>query len=126
MVLSLSVVALVATHAQGLEDLAQDKSLFLGPFYELKSGVEQQHAAAQFRHAYCTARHIADTEAFTTVFNTGVGDGPIYFTREEFTDGEAFNLHLSNVSDAFAHALEVATPTGFVATGTHEDLHTIR
>jgi len=118
------LLALMVTHAQGLD---QDKSLFLGPFYELLSGVEQSHAAAQFRDAYCQARHIAaDTEDFTKIFNTGVGNGPIYFTREEFTDGDSFNLHLNNVSEAFADALEVARPTGFVATGTHRDLHVIR
>lgn len=120
------LLALMVAHSQGLEHLGQDKSLFLGPFYELLSGVEQSHAAAQFRDAYCQARHIADTEDFTKIFNTGVGDGPIYFTREEFTDGDSFNLHLNNVSEAFAHALEVARPTGFVATGTHRDLHAIR
>lgn len=120
MMRSLSLSAVIAAQAQ---EPSPDKSLFIAPFYILDQS--QENAEARFRDGYCSARHTADTESFTTIFNTGVGDNQVYFTREEFISGEMFNLHLINVSTAFAHAQGVSSCTGFAADGTEEDLDAI-
>jgi hypothetical protein len=102
--------------------------LFIGPFYKLNE--QESDGVARFRKAYCEARHIADTESFSHVFNTAVTSQPqsaggVYFTREEFPDGEAFNWHIENVSEVFSRALGVASATGFCALGTQVDLDAI-
>jgi len=112
----------------------RDRSLFIGPFYQLNEDQIEQNGfddvSGRFREAYCIARHQGDREDTTTVFNTVVAtpDGPRhpqYYTREEFTDGASFNGHLDNVSDAFANARGVSDPAGFFAFGLQDDLNTI-
>jgi hypothetical protein len=107
-----------------MEDPPQDTSLFILPFYELD--LSQEDAEGRFRVAYCRARHTADTEDYTTIFNTGVGPDNRYTTREEFDSGEHFNVHLDKVADAFSNAKGVSYPTGFCALGTEDDLDAIQ
>jgi hypothetical protein len=129
MVRGLSFGLLVAAQAlQDAVDPALDASLFIAPFYKVNE--QEQNAETRFREAYCEARRIADTESFTHIFNTGAATQPrsdagVYFTREEFPDGEAFNQHIENVAGAFANALGVASPTGFSALGAQADLDAI-
>jgi len=134
MVRLVSLGALAATCAQASAHEG-DHSLFIGPFYSLNETVVGQtnftDVSTRFRVAYCIARHQGDKESYTTVFNTGVAtpDGPHhprYWTREEFEDGNSFNVHLNNVADAFANAKGVSINTGFFAFGIQEDLDEIR
>jgi len=126
-------LALLASCAQASE-IPGDISLFIGPFYKLDESVIAQNGfddvSGRFRVAYCIARHDADTEDFTTLFNTVVAtpDGPLnprYYTREEFEDGNSFNVHLVNVADAFANAKGVSVNTGFFAFGPQHQLDVI-